>query len=89
MYFDWFQDSICSWISEPESVVNNWRGWRKNPASNPGNLSAFQNANLGSGSLAAALFNKRQQSEGILMESFEMSPDVKIVTNCNSGTSLI
>ena len=24
------EDSICSWISEPESVVNNWRGWRKN-----------------------------------------------------------
>ena len=23
------QDSLCSWISEPESVVNNWRGWRK------------------------------------------------------------
>ena len=23
------EDSICSWISEPESVVNNWRGWRK------------------------------------------------------------
>ena len=22
------EDSICSWISEPESVVNNWRGWR-------------------------------------------------------------
>lgn len=22
-------DSVCSWISEPESVVNNWRGWRK------------------------------------------------------------
>jgi len=27
------EDSICSWISEPESVVNNWRGWRKNNAS--------------------------------------------------------
>lgn len=23
------EDSLCSWISEPESVVNNWRGWRK------------------------------------------------------------
>ena len=22
-------DSICSWISEPESLCNNWRGWRK------------------------------------------------------------
>ena len=23
------EDSLCSWISEPESVLNNWRGWRK------------------------------------------------------------
>ena len=23
------EDSLCSWISEPESVCNNWRGWRK------------------------------------------------------------
>ena len=26
------EDSVCSWISEPESVVNNWRGWRRNNA---------------------------------------------------------
>ncbi|XP_071440539.1 zinc finger SWIM domain-containing protein 8 homolog [Hetaerina americana] len=24
------EDSICSWISEPESLCNNWRGWRRN-----------------------------------------------------------
>ena len=23
------EDSLCSWISEPESLCNNWRGWRK------------------------------------------------------------
>lgn len=23
------EDSICSWVSEPDSVLNNWRGWRK------------------------------------------------------------
>ena len=22
------EDSLCSWISEPESLCNNWRGWR-------------------------------------------------------------
>ena len=22
-------DSICSWISDPDAVVNNWRGWQK------------------------------------------------------------
>lgn len=28
------EDSMCSWSSEPESVCNNWRGWKK-PANNP------------------------------------------------------
>lgn len=23
------EDSMCSWSSEPESICNNWRGWRK------------------------------------------------------------
>lgn len=23
------EDSLCSWSSEPESLCNNWRGWRK------------------------------------------------------------
>lgn len=23
------EDSLCSWSSEPESVYNNWRGWKK------------------------------------------------------------
>lgn len=23
------EDSLCSWISESESLVNNWRGWKK------------------------------------------------------------
>ena len=23
------EDSMCSWISEPESLCNNWRGWRR------------------------------------------------------------
>ena len=28
------EDSVCSWISEPESVLNNWRGWRKQSSAN-------------------------------------------------------
>ena len=36
------EDSICSWISEPESVVNNWRGWRGQMRVAPNS-----NANLG------------------------------------------
>ena len=23
------EDSLCSWMSEPESLCNNWRGWRR------------------------------------------------------------
>lgn len=23
------EDSLCSWSSEPESLCNNWRGWKK------------------------------------------------------------
>jgi len=26
---DRFEDSLCSWSSEPESLCNNWRGWKK------------------------------------------------------------
>ncbi|XP_076629191.1 zinc finger SWIM domain-containing dorado, partial [Colletes latitarsis] len=26
------EDSLCSWSSEPESLCNNWRGWRRPPA---------------------------------------------------------
>ncbi|XP_076055750.1 zinc finger SWIM domain-containing dorado isoform X2 [Oratosquilla oratoria] len=32
------EDSLCSWISEPESLCNNWRGWRR-----PGNNSLLIN----------------------------------------------
>ena len=23
------EESICSWLSEPESLNNNWRGWKR------------------------------------------------------------
>jgi hypothetical protein len=29
------EDSLCSWSSEPESLCNNWRGWKK-PAAGAG-----------------------------------------------------
>lgn len=31
------EDSLCSWSSEPESVGNNWRGWKK-PSSGSASL---------------------------------------------------
>lgn len=43
------EDSLCSWISEPESLCNNWRGWKKSTfnapnASNGSPPAQFQNA---------------------------------------------
>lgn len=28
------EDSLCSWSSEPESLCNNWRGWKRPTANN-------------------------------------------------------
>lgn len=35
------EDSLCSWSSEPESLCNNWRGWKR----------PIANSNFGNGSL--------------------------------------
>ncbi len=42
------EDSLCSWISEPESLCNNWRGWRKQNGGN-GLLPLFIQARDGKG----------------------------------------
>lgn len=34
------EDSLCSWSSEPESLYNNWRGWKKPSNFGLGNNSA-------------------------------------------------
>jgi hypothetical protein len=36
------EDSLCSWMSEPESVCNNWRGWKKLQISNNNNFNTNQ-----------------------------------------------
>jgi hypothetical protein len=50
------EDSMCSWISEPESVVNNWRGWRKSSvtASTATSVAPAAPAGLGGSLLAQA-----------------------------------
>ena len=61
------EDSICSWMSEPESVLNNWRGW-KGPkssvvANSNSNLGAFGN-NMGIyGFSSAAAYNAAQAEQ--------------------------
>ncbi|KAH8367889.1 hypothetical protein KR084_003898 [Drosophila pseudotakahashii] len=44
------EDSLCSWSSEPESLCNNWRGWKK-PAAGSG---AGSGGLSGMGSMAIA-----------------------------------
>jgi len=46
------EDSLCSWISEPESLCNNWRGWKKSTYSS--NPNPVLNGTGGSGGLGAA-----------------------------------
>ncbi|GAB6028261.1 hypothetical protein CHUAL_002442 [Chamberlinius hualienensis] len=44
------EDSLCSWISEPESLCNNWRGWKKlngDRASNQGAAHSIRNREEG------------------------------------------
>lgn len=35
------EDSLCSWISEPESLCNNWRGWKKTNGDRTSNQSGL------------------------------------------------
>lgn len=40
------EDSLCSWLSEPESLIQNWRGWSSaNTATESGNGGHHPNAN--------------------------------------------
>lgn len=38
------EDSLCSWSSDPESLYNNWRGWKK-----PSTFGLVNTSNNGSG----------------------------------------
>lgn len=38
------EDSICTWSSEPESMCNNWRGWKK-PSQASGGVATNNNGN--------------------------------------------
>ena len=59
------EDSICSWISEPESVVNNWRGWRGQMKIAPNvNSNTALNANISvNGYLSAAAHSAAQAQQ--------------------------
>lgn len=46
------EDSLCSWISEPESLCNNWRGWKKSIYS--ANPNPVLNGTVGNGGLGSS-----------------------------------
>uniref|UniRef100_A0A1I8MWL1 SWIM-type domain-containing protein n=1 Tax=Musca domestica TaxID=7370 RepID=A0A1I8MWL1_MUSDO len=41
------EDSLCSWSSEPESLYNNWRGWKKPSSFGIGNAAATATGTIG------------------------------------------
>lgn len=41
------EDSLCSWSSEPESLCNNWRGWKRPIASSNFGNGALRRQNDG------------------------------------------
>lgn len=62
------EDSLCSWSSEPESLCNNWRGWKR-PAAN---------SNFGNGC------SSKKQFEGKYYRSFSFLPFICISSKCDS-----
>jgi hypothetical protein len=52
-------DSLCSWLSEPDSICNNWRGWRK---ANSSGTSGFQQNQLANQSIS--ITNRESQNAG-------------------------
>lgn len=71
------EDSLCSWSSEPESVCNNWRGWKK-PNNNTSGSYNFTNgkksADGESNNYGIALFPKSTTSFFFVFESMKFKP---------------
>lgn len=61
------EDSLCSWTSEPESLCNNWRGWKKLiPNVTSTNVSGVPTSTAAAAAVAAALSSasRRNTVEG-------------------------
>ncbi len=69
------QDSICSWISDPESVLNNWRGWRKQSsgANNSGSSGSNGSGANGSANGASSSFSSSSSSSRHLLSLTDLS----------------
>jgi len=57
-------DSLCSWISEPESLCNNWRGWRKPNCSTSGATGGLGSAQSATASTQASANSRDCRSNG-------------------------
>ena len=57
-------DSLCSWISEPESLCNNWRGWRKPNCSTSGATAGTGSTQSAATSTQASASNRDNRSNG-------------------------
>lgn len=57
-------DSLCSWISEPESLCNNWRGWRKPICGTGGGAAGTGSAPPPPSSSAQAHTSSRDRASG-------------------------
>jgi len=58
-------DSLCSWISEPESLCNNWRGWRKPNSSTGGAAAGAGSAQPTTPATQASANSRDNRSNGI------------------------
>lgn len=64
------EDSLCSWGSEPESVDNNWRGWKK---PNTANGNGGNSSNVSDVPSYAASNSTRSGSNGGLLSLYELA----------------
>jgi len=65
-------DSLCSWISEPESLCNNWRGWRKPNSSTGGAAAGTGSAQPTTPATQASANSRDNRSNGICTTLFTM-----------------
>jgi len=68
-------DSLCSWISEPESLCNNWRGWRKPNCSTSGSTAGTGSVQSTIPSTQASATSRDNRSNGMCTTSGRRSSD--------------
>lgn len=90
------EDSLCSWSTEPESVCNNWRGWKR-PSGGASGSFTFQGASkiakLDGESLLFVNADVHKKCTSFVCCSFEQKPTsplcphlLKIIVKAKSYT---